>query len=376
MRVAVPRERGEGERRVALVPDAVARLVNAGIAVTVEAGAGTAAAATDDQYRASGADVRDGLDAVLGDADVVLHVGRPSRQEILSLRPGQVLVGFLAPLAYPELTQALAAGGVTAISMDAIPRVARAQAMDALSSQSTVAGYKAVLLAASLVPRFFPMLITAAGTVPPARVFVLGAGVAGLQAIATARRLGAVVSAFDTRPVVREQVESLGATFVAIDLDVEGAEDARGYATELPADQHAAEQELVARQVADSDVVVTTALVPGRRAPILISGDAVAAMRPGSVIVDLAAEAGGNCELTVPGETVVRHGVGIVGLRNLPATVPYHASQMYARNVSALLLHIVRDGEVALDLEDEILADACITHDGRVVSRLLQPVAT
>jgi H+-translocating NAD(P) transhydrogenase subunit alpha len=376
MRVAVPRERGEGERRVALVPDAVARLVNAGIAVTVEAGAGTAAAATDDQYRASGADVRDGLDAVLGDADVVLHVGRPSRQEILSLRPGQVLVGFLAPLAYPELTQALAAGGVTAISMDAIPRVARAQAMDALSSQSTVAGYKAVLLAASLVPRFFPMLITAAGTVPPARVFVLGAGVAGLQAIATARRLGAVVSAFDTRPVVREQVESLGATFVAIDLDVEGAEDARGYATELSADQHAAEQELVARQVADSDVVVTTALVPGRRAPILISGDAVAAMRPGSVIVDLAAEAGGNCELTVPGETVVRHGVGIVGLRNLPATVPYHASQMYARNVSALLLHIVRDGEVALDLEDEILADACITHDGRVVSRLLQPVAT
>jgi NAD(P) transhydrogenase subunit alpha len=376
MRVAVPRERGEGERRVALVPDAVARLVNAGIAVTVEAGAGTAAAATDDQYRASGADVRDGLDAVLGDADVVLHVGRPSRQEILSLRPGQVLVGFLAPLAYPELTQALAAGGVTAISMDAIPRVARAQAMDALSSQSTVAGYKAVLLAASLVPRFFPMLITAAGTVPPARVFVLGAGVAGLQAIATARRLGAVVSAFDTRPVVREQVESLGATFVAIDLDVEGAEDARGYATELPADQHAAEQELVARQVADSDVVVTTALVPGRRAPILISGDAVAAMRPGSVIVDLAAEAGGNCELTVPGETVVRHGVGIVGLRNLPATVPYHASQMYARNVSALLLHIVRDGELALDLEDEILADACITHDGRVVSRLLQPVAT
>jgi NAD(P) transhydrogenase subunit alpha len=376
MRVAVPRERGEGERRVALVPDAVARLVNAGIAVTVEAGAGTAAAATDDQYRVSGADVRDGLDAVLGDADVVLHVGRPSRQEILSLRPGQVLVGFLAPLAYPELTQALAAGGVTAISMDAIPRVARAQAMDALSSQSTVAGYKAVLLAASLVPRFFPMLITAAGTVPPARVFVLGAGVAGLQAIATARRLGAVVSAFDTRPVVREQVESLGATFVAIDLDVEGAEDARGYATELSADQHAAEQELVARQVADSDVVVTTALVPGRRAPILISGDAVAAMRPGSVIVDLAAEAGGNCELTVPGETVVRHGVGIVGLRNLPATVPYHASQMYARNVSALLLHIVRDGEVALDLEDEILADACITHDGRVVSRLLQPVAT
>jgi H+-translocating NAD(P) transhydrogenase subunit alpha len=376
MRVAVPRERGEGERRVALVPDAVARLVNAGIAVTVEAGAGTAAAATDDQYRVSGADVRDGLDAVLGDADVVLHVGRPSRQEILSLRPGQVLVGFLAPLAYPELTQALAAGGVTAISMDAIPRVARAQAMDALSSQSTVAGYKAVLLAASLVPRFFPMLITAAGTVPPARVFVLGAGVAGLQAIATSRRLGAVVSAFDTRPVVREQVESLGATFVAIDLDVEGAEDARGYATELSADQHAAEQELVARQVADSDVVVTTALVPGRRAPILISGDAVAAMRPGSVIVDLAAEAGGNCELTVPGETVVRHGVGIVGLRNLPATVPYHASQMYARNVSALLLHIVRDGEVALDLEDEILADACITHDGRVVSRLLQPVAT
>jgi NAD(P) transhydrogenase subunit alpha len=376
VRLAVPRERAHGERRVALVPDAVGRLRAAGVEVSVEVDAGAQASADDDAYRAAGADIRADRAELLADAGVVLMVGRLEPAEVDDMRAGQVLIGMLAPLTHPELVDALAARGVTAISMDAIPRVTRAQAMDALSSQSTVAGYKAIVLAASLLPRFFPMLMTAAGTIAPARVFVLGAGVAGLQAIATARRLGAVVSAFDTRPVVREQVESLGATFVELDLAVDGAQDARGYATELSEEQQAAQRALVARHVAESDVVVTTALVPGRPAPLLIPADAVAGMRHGSVIVDLAAEAGGNCELTEPGETVVRESVYVVGLRNLPATVPFHASAMYARNVSALVAHIVRDGELVLDLEDEILADACITHEGRVVSRLLQPVAT
>jgi NAD(P) transhydrogenase subunit alpha len=244
--------------------------------------------------------------------------------------------------------------------------------MDSLSSQATVSGYKAVLIAADHLPKFFPMLMTAAGTVPPAKVFVLGAGVAGLQAIATARRLGAVVSAFDTRPVVREQVESLGAAFVELELDVEEGEDTRGYARELSEAQYHQQQELVARTIADSDVVITTALIPGRPAPRLINADAVTAMRTGSVIVDLAAEAGGNCELTEPGEVVVREGVTIVGTLNLPSTMPLHASQMYARNITNLLALIVSDGELALDFDDEIVADACITHDGRVVSRLLQ----
>jgi NAD(P) transhydrogenase subunit alpha len=376
MRVAVLRERAHGERRVALVPDAAAKLVTAGIDVSVEAGAGAQASIGDDAYRDAGADVRADRGDALRDADALLMVGRLAREEVDDLRPGQLVIAMLQPRTEPALVQALAERGVTAISMDAIPRVTRAQSMDALSSQSTVAGYKAVVLAASLLPRLFPLLMTAAGTIPPARVLVLGAGVAGLQAIATARRLGAVVSGFDTRPVVREQVESLGATFLEIELAVDGAQDARGYATELSEEQHAAEQELIARHVAESDVVVTTALVPGRRAPLLIPADAVAAMRPGSVIVDLAAETGGNCELTEPGETVVREGVIVVGLRNLPATVPFHASQMYARNISAVLLHVVRDGELHIDLDDEIVADACVTHEGRIVSRLLQAVAT
>jgi NAD(P) transhydrogenase subunit alpha len=374
MRVGIPNERTAEERRVALVPESVARLTAAGHEVSLEHGAGLGAAIPDAAYVEAGATVAAGRDAMLGAADVVVMIGHPRPADLESLRPGVIVVGTLQPLRHPELVEALAERGVTAISMDAIPRVTRAQRMDSLSSQSTVAGYKAVLAAANLLPKFFPMLMTAAGTVPPARVLVVGAGVAGLQAIATARRLGAVVSAFDTRPVVKEQVESLGASF--LELDLEGGEDERGYATALSEEAHRAELELIERHVRESDVVVTTALIPGRPPPRLISAEAVAAMRPGSVIVDLAADAGGNCELTEPGGTVIRHGVAIVGLRNMAATLPTHASQMYSRNVTALLeLLAGEEGEARIDRDDEIFADACVTHEGAVVSRLLRASA-
>ncbi len=288
---------------------------------------------------------------------------KPSVEEVARLRDGQVLLALLQPLVDPELVQALAQRGVTAFSMDSIPRVTRAQPMDALSSQSTVAGYKAAILAAEQLGKFFPMLTTAAGTIPPAKVLVLGAGVAGLQAIATARRLGAVVSGFDVRPVVKEQVESLGATF--LELDVEGAEGVGGYAVALAEDQHEREQELIARHAAESDVVITTALIPGRPAPRIVTDAAVQGMRPGSVIVDLAAEAGGNCAATKPGETIVVGGVTIVGLTNVPATMPVHASQMYSRNVQAFLALVVKEGALELDFEDEIVRETCVAHGGQ-----------
>jgi H+-translocating NAD(P) transhydrogenase subunit alpha len=367
MKVGVPKETAAGERRVALVPDGARRLADAGVDVIVEKGAGAGAAFGDEAYEEAGAQP---VAEAYGAADLICKVQRPSDEEIARLREGQALVAILQPLTSPELVQALAERGVTAFSMDSIPRITRAQPMDALSSQSTASGYKAVLLAAVHLGKFFPMLTTAAGTIAPARVLVLGAGVAGLQAIATARRLGGVVSAFDVRPVVKEQVESLGAQF--LELDVEGAEGVGGYAVALAEDQHAREQELIGRHVAESDAVITTALVPGRPAPMLITADAVRAMRPGSVIVDLAAEAGGNCELTEPGETVVKDGVTIVGETNLAATMPTHASQMYSRNVVTLLDHLLTDGELVLDFEDEITRETCITHDGRV---LKEPVA-
>jgi NAD(P) transhydrogenase subunit alpha len=297
-------------------------------------------------------------------------VQRPSDEEIALMREGQALVGLLQPLVSPELAQALAARGVVSFSMDSIPRITRAQPMDALSSQATVSGYKAVLLAATSIGKFFPMLTTAAGTIAPARVLVLGAGVAGLQAIATARRLGAVVSGYDVRPVVKEQVESLGATFV--ELDVAGAEAAGGYAAALAEDEQARQQELLAQVIGEQDAVISTALIPGRPAPLLITEDAVKRMRPGSVVVDLAAEAGGNCALTEPGQTVVREGVVIVGETNLPSTMPLHASQMYSRNVTSFLALLVKDGELVLDFDDEIVRDTCVTRDGRV---LKEPVA-
>jgi NAD(P) transhydrogenase subunit alpha len=366
MKVGIPRETGVGERRVALVPDGAKRLVEAGVDVLVEPDAGGEAGFLDSEYEAAGATIVP--DAYV--ADVICKVQRPTDEEIGRLREGQTLIAFLQPLTSPELVQALSERRVTAFSMDSIPRITRAQPMDALSSQSTVSGYKAVLLAASHLSKFFPMLTTAAGTIAPARVLVLGAGVAGLQAIATARRLGGVVSAFDVRPAVKEQVESLGATF--LELDVEGAEGVGGYAVALAEDQHEREQELIARHVAESDAVITTALIPGRPAPVLVTADAIRAMRPGSVLVDLAAEAGGNAELTEPGATVVKNGVTIVGETNLPATMPFHASQMYSRNVFTLLDHLIENGELALDFEDEITRETCVTHEGRV---LKEPVA-
>jgi NAD(P) transhydrogenase subunit alpha len=361
MKLGVPKETADGETRVALVPDTARRLAEAGLQILVEAGAGEAASFFDESYRAAGAEiVTDPYDA-----DIVCKVQKPSPPEIERLRKDVVLVALLQPLVDTDTARALAGQGVTAFSLDSIPRVTRAQPMDALSSQSTVAGYRSVLLAAEHLGKFFPMLTTAAGTIPPAKVLVLGAGVAGLQAIATARRLGALVSAFDVRPVVKEQVESLGATF--LELDVEGAEGVGGYAIALGADQHRREQELIARHAHESDAVITTALVPGRAAPILLTEEAVRGMRPGSVIVDLAAEMGGNSEATEPGKVITRDGVTIVGLTNLPATMPVHASQMYSRNVYAFLANMLVDGELRPDFEDEIVRDTCVTREGRVL---------
>ncbi len=365
MNVAVPRETTPGERRVALTPDVVARLTKSGNAVAVETGAGTAAGFLDDAYAASGATIKPDAAAVYSDAGFVLKVQRPQDAEIARLPQGCALVAFLTPLTAPQTAKQLAARGVTAFAMELIPRISRAQSMDALSSQATVSGYKAVLLAAEALPKFFPMLMTAAGTIAPSRVLVLGAGVAGLQAIATARRLGAVVSGFDTRPVVKEQVESLGATFVAPPITGEGT---GGYARELTADEQKTNRDALGKYVMESDVVITTALVPGRRAPVLITEDMVKGMRPGSVIVDLAAEAGGNCATTTPGETSVSHGVTVIGQLNLPSSMPFHASQLYAKNVLSLFDLLVKNGKLELDMNDEITKGACVTNAGAVVN--------
>jgi H+-translocating NAD(P) transhydrogenase subunit alpha len=360
VRVAVPNETGAGERRVALVPDSVGRLTAAGFSIAVEQGAGAAAGFADAEYAAAGAEVV-APDELLAHGEAIVRVGPPAADEVVTLAPGTVVIGFLNPLSDPAGIARLAERGVVAFAMESIPRITRAQSMDALSSQSTVAGYKAVVLAADRSPRLFPLLMTAAGTVAPAKVLVLGAGVAGLQAIATARRLGAVVSGFDVRPVVREQVESLGATF--LDLGITGAETEGGYAAELTADEQARQQAALEERIPDFDVVVTTALVPGRPAPKLIPAAAAERMRRGSVIVDLAAETGGNCELTEPGTEVERHGVTVVGFTDLAARLPYHASQLYSRNVSALLLHLAPGGELALDFDDEITGGACVTRE-------------
>jgi NAD(P) transhydrogenase subunit alpha len=363
MKVGVVKESAPGETRVAVVPDTARRLAGDGVEVLVERGAGESATFADADYEEAGARAVS-ADELYAEADVVCRVRKPAPDEVARLREGQVLLGLLQPLVDLELARSLAERRVTAFSLDSIPRVTRAQPMDALSSQSTVAGYKAVVLAAEHLGKFFPMLTTAAGTIPPAKVLVLGAGVAGLQAIATARRLGAVVSAFDVRPVVKEQVESLGASF--LELDVEGAEGVGGYAVALAEDQHEREQQLIAHHAAASDAVITTALIPGRPAPELITEEAVRGMHAGAVIVDLAAEAGGNCAATKPGETIVADGVTIVGLTNVPATMPVHASQMYSRNVLAFLGLIVAEGELRLDFEDEIVRDTCVAHGGEV----------
>jgi len=355
MRVGVPRETAAGEARVALVPDVIARLE--GVGVAVERGAGRAAGFNDEAYAEAGADL---VDDAWGVADGVVKVSKPSEAEEGKLRAGQLLIAFLAPLADPAGVERLAARGVVAFAMESIPRITRAQAMDALSSQATVGGYKAALIAADRLPRFFPMLTTAAGTIAPAKVLVLGAGVAGLQALATARRLGAVVFGFDVRPAVREQVQSLGASF--LDLGVVGEETAGGYARELTPEEQQRQQAALEERIPEFDAVITTAAIPGRPAPKLIPAAAVQRMRRGSVIVDLAAETGGNCELTKPGEIVSVGGVDVVGTLNLPSTMPFHASQLYARNVAALLTHLAPGGELSLDWEDEITSGACVTR--------------
>jgi NAD(P) transhydrogenase subunit alpha len=369
--IGVPREIQEGERRVALVPDAVKALVGDGLEVLVEAGAGAAAGFLDDAYQAAGATLEADARALFSRADVLVKVQPPGPRaggadEVEWLRSDGVLIGFLKPLDQPELAARLAQRGVTAFSMELMPRITRAQSMDALSSQSTIAGYRAVLLAANALPKIFPMMVTAAGTLSPSRVLVIGAGVAGLQAIATARRLGAVVEAYDTRPAVKEQVESLGARFVELDLDAGEAEDAGGYARAQSEEFYQQQREQLGKRVAASDVVITTALVPGQRAPLLIEESAVRAMRPGSVIVDLAAEKGGNCAVTQPDRDVTVHGVTVIGHTNLPAEIPANASQMYAKNVVTFLKHLVSEGRIELDLEDEITRGALLTHQGRV----------
>jgi len=358
VKVGVPKETAAGEARVALVPEVVAKLTGQGLEVVVEKGAGTAASFTDEAYEKAGAKLVNAKDA-LG-ADVVAKVAQPSASELNLLKKDAVLIGFLQPLSDKKGIDALAKRGVAGFAMESVPRITRAQSMDALSSQATVAGYKAVVIAADRIPKLFPMLMTAAGTIAPVKVLVIGAGVAGLQAIATARRLGAVVSAFDIRPAVKEEIESLGGIF--LDLGVVGEETEGGYAKALTAAQQKKQQAELEKRIPDFDVVITTALVPGRPAPKLIPAKAAEAMRPGSVIVDLAAENGGNCALTVPDKIVEKNGLTVVGLTNLPSEMAFHASQLYARNVASLLGLLVQDGELKLNFEDEIIAGACVTR--------------
>lgn len=370
MKIAVPRETAEGETRVALTPQIAGQLVADGMEVLVQAGAGQASSNLDEAYKEAGATIVPDAASLYGQADVVLRVGRPSDEEIEMLKEGTVLIGTLGTLAKPELAQKLATRGVTAISMDAIPRITRAQSMDTLSSQATVGGYKAVLMAAERLPKFFPLLTTAAGTIRPARGIVMGAGVAGLMAIGTAKRLGAVVEATDVRPVVKEQVQSLGGTFIEVEMTEEEkakAETAGGYATEMSDDYKRRQAALIAERVKEADFVITTALIPGRPAPKLVTDEMVRSMKPGSVIIDMAAEMGGNVEGTEPNKEVVKHDVLIVGYTNLPATMPGSATQMYAKNLQTLIKHLVSDGTLELDFEDEITRGATITHGGKVV---------
>jgi H+-translocating NAD(P) transhydrogenase subunit alpha len=366
VKVATPRELLHDEHRVALVPDTATRLIAAKLEVAIETGAGADAFIPDEAYQSAGVKVVSHAADLLQDAQVVLKVQAPMPTEVQLLARGALLISFLQPATQGEIVKALAQRGVTAFSLELLPRISRAQSMDALSSQASAAGYKAVLMAGERLGKFFPMMVTAAGTVAPARVLVMGAGVAGLQAIATARRLGAVVSAYDVRPAVKEEVQSLGATF--IELQLEAQEGEGGYAREQSEEFLRKQRELIGEHVAKSDVVITTAAVPGRRAPMLVTGEMVHGMRPGSVIVDLAAETGGNVELTKAGQDVDVNGVTIMGTRNVPSTMPLATSQLYARNVANLLLHLVKDGAINLDFEDEITKGACVTHGGEIVN--------
>lgn len=381
MKVAVLKETRPGERRVALVPQGVQALTKSGMEIIVQSGAGEGSGASDEAYREAGATVVDGAAQALQGAGLVLHVGEPSisePDEVAAMGEGTILVSFLGPLTNPDLIRRLAEKKITGISMEMVPRITRAQSMDALSSQATVAGYKAVLLGANGLPKFLPMFTTAAGTIRPAKALVLGAGVAGLQAIATCRRLGAVVEAFDVRPAVKEQVESLGATFLETEEDVT-AEGEGGYAKELSEEQHEKELELIAAHIEDCDLVITTAQIPGREAPLLVTDEMLRSMRPGSVVVDLASESGGNCSASEVGETVTAHGVTVMGPVNLPASLPVHASQMYSKNVVTLVGEFVdgETGEVNLDFENDVVGPATVTHGGEVVNdRVKQTLAS
>jgi NAD(P) transhydrogenase subunit alpha len=380
MKILVAKEVDMGERRVALVPDVVSRLVKSGLTVFVETGAGDRAFLADALYEAAGATIRTDVQQAWAEADVILKVGtlqerNDGSQELHWLRSGQVLISFLNPLGNPPLFQKLAERGVTTFCMELIPRISRAQSMDALSSQANIAGYKAALLGSAALPKYFPMLTTAAGTIAPAKVLVMGAGVAGLQAIATARRLGAVVSAFDIRPEVKDQVQSLGAKFVEVSLEEETRAEG-GYAKELSQDAQERTRQVLTEYVQQSDVVITTALIPGKKAPILVTDTMLQGMKPGSVVVDLAAEQGGNCEGSQPGKDIQKYGVTIMGPINLPSSVPIHASQLYAKNLQALLQCMVKDKALHLDFNDEVIAGACVTHGGQITNERIQALLT
>ena len=374
MIVGVPRETYPGERRVALVPAVIPNLAKAGIEVVIEAGAGVEAGFPDAEYAAKGAKVLSSRAEVFGAADIVIQVlcygsnDQTGKADLPLLRRNHVLIGFLRPLGSIETIREIAATGVTSFSVELVPRTTRAQSMDALSSMGTICGYKAVLIAAETLPKIFPMLTTAAGTITPAKVLVIGAGVAGLQAIATARRLGAVVSAYDLRPAAKEQVQSLGGRFVELPIEAKDAQDAGGYAKAQDEDFYRRQRELLAKVISESDVVITAAVVPGKKSPVLVTKEMVAGMAPGSVVIDLAAERGGNCELTKPGEVTVEHGVTIIGYFNFASTVPYHASQMYARNIAAFLQLMVKDAKLQINFEDDIIRSTLVTQGGEVVN--------
>jgi H+-translocating NAD(P) transhydrogenase subunit alpha len=368
MNLVVLRENQAGEARVALMPDAVRKLTSGGVQVLVESGAGQGAARADEDYREAGAEIATDRPALLASGDIFPCVNRPAHEELALMKSGAVVVGFLKPLDEPAELEPAVTAHLTTFAVELIPRITRAQAMDALSSMATVVGYKAVLLGASSIPRMFPLLMTAAGTIPPARVLVLGAGVAGLQAIATARRLGAVVEAYDVRAAAGEQVLSLGAKFLEVDLGGIKTEDAGGYAVELSEEAMERGRQLIAEHARTADVVITTAQVPGRRAPLLLTEDAVNGMKRGAVVIDLAGATGGNCAVSQADEVVERNGVTIFAPLNLAATVPVHASQMYSRNVSSFLALLIKDGNVQVDLNDDILGPSCVTHQGQVVN--------
>jgi NAD(P) transhydrogenase subunit alpha len=368
MNIVVLRENAGGEARVALMPESVKKLVSLQAVVRIESGAGLAAARTDDDYRESGAEIVANRDDLLALADILVTVNRPGGDVFDQLKSGAIILGFLRPLDEPQALGPALTRGLTTFAMELVPRITRAQSMDALSSMATVAGYKAVVLAAASIPRMFPLLMTAAGTVPPARVLVLGAGVAGLQAIATARRLGAVVEAYDVRAAAGEQVRSLGATFLEVDLGGLKTEDAGGYAVELSEEALQRGRDLIAEHAKTADVIITTAQVPGRRAPLLLTEAAVEGMRRGAIIVDLAGATGGNCAVSEADQTVERNGVTVLAPTNLPATVPVHASQLYSRNVTAFLGLLIRDGALQLDLNDDVVGPSCVTHEGKVVN--------